>query len=218
MDPSATLSPSIGDRFELWMSTGRIIDGLWVGGVTAKAIPKVEDAVGLISQHDPRRYNRMRRDLSRVWVRILPGHRACFNAAARACELDERFVASQSVSTAEISVAIVHEATHARIHNCGIQYVQDRRLAIEIACRRQELAFVARLPSTGELQEDLRRWLASPPSPDVWTDSEMERRLLDGAVAAFQHLGVPKRLIPILMWLRKPITTLRRFLRNARAA
>jgi hypothetical protein len=81
-----------------------------------------------------------------------------------------------------------------------------------MACRKQEMAFARRVPPSAELQEELRLWFASPPSPDVWTDAAMERSLMEGAAEVFQHLGVPTRLIPILMWPRKPITAFRRLL------
>ena len=70
--------------------------------------------------HDPRRYHRMLQDLSRIWVRLLPGSAGNFNWAARACQLDTRFALDLDVSIAEIAGAIIHEATHARNTPTGV--------------------------------------------------------------------------------------------------
>src|SRR5690349_12702034 len=68
------------DRIGLCMSRGHRIDGLWVGCWTSDkekrlmAFGRVEEALGLIKRHDPLRYDRLRRDLVRIWVFLLAGN------------------------------------------------------------------------------------------------------------------------------------------------
>jgi hypothetical protein len=204
---------SLADRMALWMSVGRVVDGLWVGAHVDdseehSALRRLEDALCLIRTHDPYRYGRLRRDLSRIWVRLLPNASARFNRAARACELDARFVLGQDVS--EIACAIIHEATHARLEHCGIVYGEAVRDRIESACRRQELRFVKRLPDTGELQERLQTWLSTPPEQAFWTDASFERRGDDGFADALKYLGIPAGMIAVLVWFRRRTRWLRR--------
>jgi hypothetical protein len=143
------------------------VDGLWIGASVddsdmADALGRLEEALRLISTHDPYRYRRLLRDLSRIWVRLLPTARANYNRAARACQLDTRFVLDQAAGIPEIACVIIHEATHARLEHRGIQYQEAQRHRIESACRRQELRFARRLPYAVELQRQLEEWLEAP--------------------------------------------------------
>jgi len=95
-----------------------------------------------------------------------PNSVASFNAAARACQLDMRFVLDETVSTAEVG-AILHEVTYARIADRGIAYDEILRHRIERACREHELTFAARLQDTIELQERLRNCSSGPPAPET---------------------------------------------------
>jgi hypothetical protein len=107
---------SFADRLELRLATGRIIDGLWIGTIECDAetiLQRVEAALTLIRHHDFSRYQKLRRDVSRIWVRLLPGARANFNASARACQLDSRYVRDQGVSVSDLATTLVHEAAQA---------------------------------------------------------------------------------------------------------
>ena len=202
---------SMGDRLELRFSTGRTVDGLWIGTVESDAasiLERIEQALALIRLHAPRRYQRLRRDLSRIWVRLLPGDLASFNAAARACELDSRYVRDDAVTAGELAASIVHEASHARIDRY-IPYREDLRHRIEAACRRQELAFARRLPAGGAIQERTKDWLAASPPKEFWSDSAFEQRFVDGTLEALRHLGVPQRVLLVLRWLRRPTLAFR---------
>src|SRR5579863_17311 len=68
--------PRLLDRLELRFSKSRRVDGLWVGVASFGPEPilhRVEEALRLIQTYDQRRYNRLIRDLERVWVRDIPG-------------------------------------------------------------------------------------------------------------------------------------------------
>jgi hypothetical protein len=80
-----TRKPIIADRIDLWLSTGRQIDGLWVGTTEDKPRPglrRVEDALQLIKQHSPLHYCRVIHNLERVWVRLVPAANAWLPWAA----------------------------------------------------------------------------------------------------------------------------------------
>ena len=88
--------PRLLDRIGLWLSTSRSIDGLWIGAFLEdqadRILDRVEEALRLIKTHDPLRYNRLIRDLDRVWVRILPEATASYLRSLRACQLNTEFV------------------------------------------------------------------------------------------------------------------------------
>lgn len=190
------------ERVLLWMSSGKHIDGLWVGAEADAelALPRVEEALGLIKTHDRRRYDRIARDLSRVWVRLLTTGVAQFNPPLRACMLDERFVRADATSAALIAGVIVHEATHARLWRCGLGYEEDERERIERICFRRELAFAQRLPDGEHLRQFALEALATPPS--YWTDAASGDRHVEGSVEALRYLGW-SWLTPILLAIRK---------------
>ena len=196
------------------MSTGHTVDGLWIGASVddskvETALRRLEAVLTLIKVHDPRRYHRMLQDLSRIWVRMLPGSAASFNRAARACQLDTRFALDEGVSIAEIACVIIHEATHARLASRGITYDEGRRRRIELVCRRQELRFALCVPDTSEIQERLRSWLIAPPEASLWTNSAMAQAHIDGVAAGLLHLGVSKWAMVLLMAFHRTFRWLR---------
>src|SRR5258708_5937554 len=138
------------DRLLLLCSTSRRVDGLWIGAAEGSSeselvLGRVVDALCLIKTHDPHRYNRILRDLDRLWVRPVPGARGRYNVSLRACELNRRFVLDEASEL--IAATIVHEATHARLWHCGFGYEEGVRARVENVCARRELAFAAKLPS-----------------------------------------------------------------------
>jgi hypothetical protein len=179
---------SLKDRILLWMSSGKDIDGLWVGTETEaeRVLPRVESALVLIKKHDRQRYDRIVADLDRIWVRLLTTSVAQFSPPWQACLLDERFVLGDSTDTAHIAAAIVHEATHARLWRYGFGYDEDVRQRVEEVCVRREVAFANKLPEG----EPIRAWaadaLALPPS--YWTNVAAQERHHEGSLQALHYL------------------------------
>jgi hypothetical protein len=64
----------------------------------------------------------------------------------KTCHLSAKFV--EDYSAANVAIAIVHEATHARVGQAGIPLYPDLRSRIERRCVREEIAFAQRLPRT----------------------------------------------------------------------
>jgi hypothetical protein len=174
----------------MWSSVGRLIDGLWVGSHFSDdreaALKRVEAALHLVGVYDRPRYNRLRRDLDRIWVRLLTDGCAQFSPTWRACLIDERFVLADTTKTDMIAAAIVHEATHARLWHRGIGYEEDQRQRVEAICLRRELAFSRRLPDGSRVREWAEAGLAI--SPVHWTDTAFRDRGLDGRIRVLQHL------------------------------
>ena len=78
-------------RVMLWLTSGKRIDGLWVGTyfkTNAGAVTlRIEEALRLIKVHDRLRYERLSKDLTRVWLRLVPGAVARCVPTMETCEL-----------------------------------------------------------------------------------------------------------------------------------
>jgi hypothetical protein len=209
-------------RILLRLATSRRIDGLWVsaGGNDEEAelgLCRVEKALGLIKTYDRRRYDRLCRDLERVWVGVVPGGLACFHSYLWICELDRRFVLDEATSAEVIAAAIVHEATHARLWRAGISYDEERRQRVEEVCFRRELAFAAKLPNGRQVCEDAEAKLLGYPA-SYWTDAAFTERSLDEHSEALRNLGVPDRIVRALTAVHLMRLRLRGHARPSKAA
>jgi hypothetical protein len=196
--------PDLRDRIGLWFATSRSIDGLWVGTTESKPHPglrRAEDALQLIKLHDPLHYSRVVHYLERVWVRLELTAPACYYHSMRACVLDERYILKEATTVEEIASTIVHEATHARLEQRGIQYLDKQRQRIEAVCIRRELNFIAKLPHVEPLQEARAyalEWCASG-EHDFFSDSNFAMRHEEGSIEGLRYLGVPEWLIVLLL-------------------
>jgi hypothetical protein len=194
--------PSLLDKLGLWFcDSSERVDGLWVGAweetkaTGEAALCRVKEALLLIKCNDRLRYDRLIRDLERVWVRVLPGNLGSFIESLNVCVLDSRFVLAETSSLEAIASTIVHEATHARLSRCGISYEQRLRARVEAVCFRRELAFAAKLPNGEQVRERAQRTLELCTSDDFWTDAEFHERHVEGSINALRHLGTPDWLV-----------------------
>ena len=212
--PISPARPSWSDRFLLRLSSGRSVDGLRVGASEydgERALDRVEAALGLIKTFDRRRYDRMRHDLERVWVRLLPGPLAQYSAALNACELDTRFVLDEASTAEIIATVIVHEATHARLARCGVRYDEKDRARIEAICVRGERAFAEKLQDGGAALS----WVEGHAelSPETFTDAAFAESRHQGGLDVLRHLGTPEwvlRTVLALAAVRRKAVMLRR--------
>jgi hypothetical protein len=195
--------PSRVDRLDLWLSTGRRIDGLWVGTTESKphpALRRVEEALQLIERHDTLNYSRITGHLDRIWLHLIPNAAAHYERSLNACVMDERYVLQESMTLENIASTIVHEATHARLEGWGIIYAEENRTRIEAICLRRELNFLARLPDSESLREQIARTLEwSTTSRDYFSDASFRERDDQGNVETLRYLGAPDWLIAFLM-------------------
>jgi hypothetical protein len=192
------------------------MDGVWIGSWRRPAdLLRIEEAMLLIKQHSPVHYSRVLRDLARVWVSVLLNRGAQYRRSVRACVLDERYF--DSATPERLASTIVHEATHARLDDCGIKYEEHLRLRIETVCRRRELAFAARLPNGAELQRKIRHgieWYAA--NPEWYSNDQFQERTKQQIVDALRHVDAPEWLIGITPSVRSAVLRMRRLFRPAR--
>jgi hypothetical protein len=207
------LVPSRRDRFELrFLTTGRTFDGLWIGSTEydpESSLQRVEAALQLIRDHDRPRYNRLRLDLARIWVRILPGPVGSYNRELRACELDDRFIQSDTTTLEVIASTIVHEATHARLMARGIGYEEGQRARVEAVCIRRELAFAKKVPESDLIKDRAEQLLTLCESEDFWTDATFDVRWVDGNIERLRGVGFSERSIKIVLGIRTALDRLR---------
>jgi hypothetical protein len=147
---------------------------------------KVRRALGLIGEYEPRRLLRIQRD-----IRTIAGSRggnSYYHYPLRLIVLS--WPAVFPVTVADVALTIIHEATHARIAQAGIEYGDALRARIEAACVRQEAAFALRLPGGEGLAERQLGKLARP----WWTPE----RLHESAVESARAHGVPEWLLRIM--------------------
>jgi hypothetical protein len=207
--------PTRVDRIGLWLSTSREIDGLWLGTTESKphpALRRVEEALQLIKRHDMLSYSRVTRDLDRIWINLIPSGQAHYDRSLNACVIDERYVLPETMSIAKLASTIVHEATHARLDGWGVAYVEEKRARIEEICLQRELKFLARLPDSKPLQEEVvstTDWVAQ--DRDYLSDASFRERKEEGEIETLRYLKTPDWLVRFFVWL-----ACRRRLRYAR--
>ena len=206
--------PGWMDRIYLRCSFSRRFDGLWIGVFWGDnpeaALSRVEEALELIKTHDRRRYNRLMRDLERVWVRLLFGCWGCYNSSLRGCELDRRFVTDARTTPELIATVIVHEATHARLHAHGVGSEETMRARVEAVCIRRELAFTSRLPNAKEVREWSKGKLEWYAVSEYLTDAAQEQCFREDLIEEWQKAGLPGRLVPVMLAPRRTMLAVRR--------
>jgi hypothetical protein len=204
---------SLADKIDLRLSTGRVVDGLWVGSSHYEPKPglrRVEDALRLIKDHSPLHYQRIRNNLERIWVRLLPHARASYFHPLNACQLDERFVVLKETTLERIASCIIHEATHGRLAKLGIPYDVSSRPQIERICLRRELHFAAQLPHGEALRDEITRtldWCVD--GNEYYSDQSMRQQNDQGNMEVLRYLGVPAWLVSIVFKARDTVAFMR---------
>jgi hypothetical protein len=206
--------PSLVERIDLWFSKGRVVDGIWVGSFQSDAKPaiqRIEDALRLIERCAPLHYRRVKNNLARIWVNLLPHGAGCYLHSLNACLLDERIVASETTTVEWIASAIVHEATHARLEKLGIRYHEAVRQRIERICARRELDFARHLSGVDTLQEEIT-WRLDQCSGEnaSYTDQNMWEKTVQGNAEILRHLGTPEWVIAAVFRVGNLVSELRR--------
>jgi hypothetical protein len=193
--------PSLVERMDLWLSKGHLVDGIWVGSFSSDASPgiqRIEDALRLIERCSPIHYRRIKNNLARVWVHLVPHRAACYLHSLNACLLDERVVASETTTVEWIASAIVHEATHARLEKLGIRYDEAVRQRIERICARRELDFARHLSGADALKDEIRWRLERCSEEDAsYTDQNMWQKIDQGNAEILRYLGTPETVITL---------------------
>jgi hypothetical protein len=196
--------PRLSVRIMLRFSKSRYLDGLWIGTWETEAEPilhRIEEALLLIKRYDRIRYDRLLRDLQRVWVLLLPWSLASFENRTYRCEIDTRFCLAETTTPELLAAAIVHEATHARLWRRGIGYEEAQRPRIEEICVRREIAFAAKLPNGEDARDQAERTLALCATGEYWTGAAFRERYIEGGVEILRYMGAPGWLALVFRWL-----------------
>ncbi|MGD0151826.1 MAG: hypothetical protein ABSB77_24875 [Xanthobacteraceae bacterium] len=196
--------PRLSDRIMLRFSANRSLDGRWIGTWETEAEPilqRIEEALRLIKRYDRIRYDRLLRDLRRVWVLLLPSSVAIFEYRIYTCEIDSRYCLAETTTPELLASAIVHEATHARLWRRGIRYEEAQRPRIEEICVRREIAFAAKLPNGEDARDQAERTLALCASGEYWTSAAFRERYIEGGVEVVRYMGAPGWLALVFRWL-----------------
>jgi hypothetical protein len=142
-----------------------VLDYTFDGEDPAPYFAKVTSALELIAQLQPMRLGRIRRDLKRIVIAKQVG--ASYWPNWRACALTPRGLDSEDI--AGIALSIIHEATHARLDGCGIEYIADLRPRIERRCTEEEISFALLLEDGQKRAAELTSKLEKP----WWTDEQL---------------------------------------------
>ena len=203
---------------DLWASEGRVVDGIWVGSFPSDAKPaiqRIEDALRLVERCAPLHYRRIKSNLARIWVHLVPHGAGCYLHSLNACLLDERIVASETTTVEWIASAIVHEATHARLEKLGIRYDEAARQRIERICARRELDFARHLSGVDALHEAIT-WRLDRCSEEnsIYTNQKMWEKTDQGNIEILRHMGTPEWVITLMLRSRNLVSRIRRFTRR----
>ena len=212
---------SLADKFALWLSKSRVTDGLWIGSAQSDSEPalqRVEAALRLIDRCAPLHYRRIKNNLSRIWVTLVPHGAGCYLHSLNACLLDERVVTSEKTTPEWIASAIVHEATHARLEKRGIRYEEAVRHRIERICARRELDFARHLSGVDALQEEIMWRLDRNEENTSYTDQDMWEKIDQGSAEMLRHLGTPEWVIALVFRTINLVNGIRRFTRRIAGA
>ena len=112
---------------------------------TEHVVQRLTAALDLIATYAPRRYRRMRRDLSGFVVQRF-ACRGAFFPDSRECLVELTFTVNPRHTLPEIAASIVHEATHARVARMCSKRPPETRAREERLCRRAELELGLALP------------------------------------------------------------------------
>jgi hypothetical protein len=213
--------PRLSDRIMLRFSRSRYLDGLWIGTWETEAEPilqRIEQALQLIKRNDRIRYDRLLRDLQRVWVLLLPSSIAIFEYRIYTCAIDTRYCLAETTTPELLAAVIVHEATHARLWRRGIRYEEAQRPRIEEICIRREIAFAAKLPNGEAARDKAEQTLALCATGEYWTSAAFRERYIEGGVDILRYMGAPGWLTRIFRWLLVNRGCIRRGLARLRRA
>lgn len=157
----------------------------------AQTISGLALALELIAVHDPLRFARMRKDLRRVLLSEGVGPE--YISSIGACLLSVEFI--EKWSTVQLALALVHEATHARLWRARIGRALAKRDRLERVCINAERRFGERLQGSDRVSA-LAVVDAELGGPKWWTEDALIRRRAN----ELRSLGLPTWLI---RWSRR---------------
>jgi hypothetical protein len=141
-----------GHRSELHHVRGFrvVVDNSRPDIATTAVLTRLDEALALLEQYEPRRMRHLARDLEQILISRYPCRGAYF-PDSRSCLTELTFLARRDISPAVVASSILHEGTHARVaqfrRHVGGAAREDDRAREERLCRRAEIAFGMALPT-----------------------------------------------------------------------
>jgi hypothetical protein len=178
------------------------------------AFAKIEAALNLMQQCDPRRMACLKRDVKRILVWGAPHYQGVWHQQYAMWELTFDFVRSQDTTPAILAATLAHEAMHARLMRWGFGYEEGIRVRIEAVCLKASMRFARRLPLSEMASRGHIMWSAKQ-KLNVDTTFWSDQGRLEAKAAALLELGFPAWLVRFL--LRRGQARLRRYQSNASA-
>lgn len=209
LDPSQRLPPGkniAGVVRYLFLSTllrsskYRNHGSVFVVADTDEQLHVLDEALHLVRQMQPLRYNQILRDLKFIWVRYVPGS-AEYDPSIEACVISPDRFTGHYRRKEDFALTIIHEATHARLDKLGVGYDETIRGRVEAICHRREL-FFAKLLGDEQAIYTASYYLKNPlPYGDVDVRSRRIAQLRSYAEANFGNFG--QTLANMLLWIAK---------------
>jgi hypothetical protein len=160
---------------------------------TDALVTRLDTALQLIAQYQPRRYRKLRQTIARFVVRRYPC-RGAFFPDTGTCLIELTFLGNLQMHESQIAACVIHEATHARLARVG-RVVSGP--AAERICRNAELQFGRALP---EGQRVIARAEESLALPDDGVAPDIDWHFASRRVAA-----VDLAAGPLPTWLKRLI-------------
>lgn len=137
---------------------------------------KIRAALDLIRQFDASQLARMHQLVSGILVIGNVGPLGAWHQDNRLIKLREDHVGKTDTHPIHIAATLIHETTHAWLHQRGYKYSPVYRRRMEAVCYRRERNFARRVPGCEELadyyESRARRVLAQ--SDDDWSDAAFQ--------------------------------------------
>jgi hypothetical protein len=177
---------TIGDRLLLWVARTSVVgtvDGVRLADVRGPASFKgiLERALGLIRQHDPRRYARVTRYIHWILNQATPDKGMSYNERIHLClvEFFEMPGLDKEVLAAFYACALVHESTHGLVASYEIPYNPETRARIERLCVIEQNRFASRLAAVDSALYPIEL-LHIDFDEGIWKNAWTESRLKTG--------------------------------------
>ena len=151
---------NLAGRMILWGARGSEVgqfDGIRLANMRTSGgsfKQTLENSLGLIRQHDLRRYARVRGQIRWIVNNKTPSGEMEYLEELQLCmfEFFEPPWLGREVLAAIYASFLVHEATHGRIFSRGIPYDAKTRMRIERLCTREQNRFGARLAAVDPIR------------------------------------------------------------------
>ncbi len=163
----------------------------------AVCYPKIQAALRLVEQHDPRRFRQLQRYVRAIILGAHPIYSAQWFEEDRTCELGLAYVMASTTTPSRLAATIIHETTHARLFRLGIDYAEARRARVEAICYKAQVDFASRLPDGAKIVPELQRWLE--PDPAYYASSSFREREFE----SLSKLGCPEWIIRAVRWVSR---------------